>query len=894
VACWVALCLVVPHVLRAQVPTGGVVGTVRASTGTGLPGATVTIRDSATASVRPAITPSGRSTVTQADGTYSFAELPLAATYELEASLNGFATVVHSSVSAIAGQRVVVDFTLYAATSEALVVTGRAATLEHERSTVQQMVGEPMMHALPLASRDFLAMSSLAAGFTGSATAPSPQGQFYWGNNVIVDGASHYSKWRGAPRTFYSGYGLESIREVQVLSNQFSAEYGEALATVTVAVTNSGTDTLRGSALLFVQDDALNDIPAFAPTEPPFSSQRYGFTLGGPVVKNQTHFFASYEGRRTRGSNIVVSPVADGAHARNDDDEHVAFFKVDHKASTRDLLTARYNGQWFTWHNEPGGLTLPGSGTEYTNDNHTLLFSDTTLISSRMLNQVRMQFSRFKDVRADVQPSLYVQRNGYSAEGATYGPRGFGANPESTWEGADTLSYRAGAHTFKAGGGMKYVRLHTDQLTFERGAYYFAGPPSFSPEPFAFVQGLAPSDAATAADPHSMAVYGFAQDDWSLASRVTLDIGLRYDVERISNLDHYDAPTDKNNLQPRLGVAWDVIPGRTVVRGGVGIYTQQQLLGYISSIDLQGADGGTILYLAPGASLMPTYPNILPPSVPVLPPRDIQVLDSSFRNPHSMQATVGVEQTLFGMIVGADVMHLRGYDLFSLVDTNAPASVHEPASRTVAEADATRPITPVPNGFRKIIALGNEGASWYRALQIKADKSKGPVQTIVAYTWSRSEDQANYVLPEDSRNLDAEKGRADNDIRHNLSVGLTWQMPGGRRGLNGLMLSGFGVFRSNRPYTVTWGDDRNGTSQNDARPGGRNTASGGIYRTVDLSLAKLFRVARTSIEARVEAFNVFSATNDDQFEGVLSSPFFGQPVTAFPRRRIQLAALVRF
>ncbi len=100
---------------------------------------------------------------------------------------------------------------------------------------------------------------------------------------------------------------------MQVLSNQFSAEYGEALATVTVAVTNSGTDTLRGSALLFVQDDALNDIPAFTPTEPPFSSQRYGFTLGGPIVKDQTHFFASYEGRRTRGSNIVVSPVANGA-----------------------------------------------------------------------------------------------------------------------------------------------------------------------------------------------------------------------------------------------------------------------------------------------------------------------------------------------------------------------------------------------------------------------------------------------------------------------------------------------------------------------------------------------------------------------------------------------------
>ena len=111
-----------------------------------------------------------------------------------------------------------------------------------------------MLHALPLVSRDFMALTSLTAGFTGNPTAPSPLGQIYWSNNVLVDGASHFSKWRGAPRTFYSGYGLETIREVQVLASQFSAEFGEALATVTVAVTNSGTNTLHGSALFFVQD----------------------------------------------------------------------------------------------------------------------------------------------------------------------------------------------------------------------------------------------------------------------------------------------------------------------------------------------------------------------------------------------------------------------------------------------------------------------------------------------------------------------------------------------------------------------------------------------------------------------------------------------------------------
>ncbi len=81
------------------------------------------------------------------------------------------------------------------------------------------------------------------------------------------------------------------------------------------------------------------------------------------------------------------------------------------------MLTARYNGQWFRWHDEPGGLTLAGSGTQYKNDVHTLLVSDTALISNRMLNQVRFQFARYTDLRRDLNPSLYVARSGYSIEG---------------------------------------------------------------------------------------------------------------------------------------------------------------------------------------------------------------------------------------------------------------------------------------------------------------------------------------------------------------------------------------------------------------------------------------------------------------------------------------------
>jgi hypothetical protein len=263
-----------------------------------------------------------------------------------------------------------------------------------------------------------------------------------------------------------------------------------------------------------------------------------------------------------------------------------------------------------------------------------------------------------------------------------------------------------------------------------------------------------------------------------------------------------------------------------------------------------------------------------------------------------MQATIGAEHSLFGMVVGTDFVYLRGFDLMSLVDTNAPASISKFTTRTVAQADLTRPILPVPNGFRKIISLGNEGLSWYRAFELKVDRSVGRFQAVGSYTFAHANDRANDVvndkLPEDSRNLAAETGRADNDVRHNVSLGLTWQVPESRPFMRGVTLSAYGLFRSRRPYTITWGDDRNGTTQNNARPGARNTGNGDSFQSIDLSLAKRFRVANRTFEGRVEAFNLLSTVNFDEYVGVLSSPYFGQPVSAFPMRAIQLVATVRF
>ena len=882
-----ALALVmVRQALFAQPAPGAVGGIVSASTGTGIPGATVTAIN-----VEAGV---NRSVTTGPDGDYLIENLPAVGTYELRASLDGFAPVVRTGVTLTPGARDTIAFLLVPVTTETLSVTARTAVREMRRSSLQQTIPERLARNIPLIGRDFIALSMLTPGFTGNPNAPSPNGQIYWSNNVIVDGASHYSKWRSAARTFYSGYPLEAVQEVQVLNSQFTPEYGDALASVTSAVTKSGTNERHGSALLFVQAGVLNDQPVFAAEKPGGGSARYGFTMGGPLARDRTFYFASYEGRDSRSSNFVVSPAAPQAEVPNDEDEHLAFIKADHRLTSNDLLSMRYNGQWFSWHNEPGGLWLPGSGIHYRNDVHTALFSATQLVSSHIFNQARFQFSRYDDRRTDLQPTVFTSRAGYSLEGATLGPFGFGVAPEDTYEAADTLSHTSGHHGVKVGGGFRYVRAHSESVPYGRGAYYFGGQPSSFPQPYAFAQGVAETIEATSVDPRSLASFAFFQDEWRMAPRLSVNYGFRYDFERVSNVENFDVPSDGNNLQPRASATWIPFGGSFSVRGGAGLYTQQHLLHYINRTELEGPGGTALITLTPASTLMPTYPDAVTAAVLSQIPRDVYVVAESFRNPYSIQAAAGSAFRFHGLDIAADYVYLAGRDLMSIVDANAPASIVKPQTRTVEQADATRPLLPVPGGYRKVITLGNQGRSWYHGLQIKADRTVGSLLLLSSYTLSRARDMANYLLPEDSRNLDAEIARADNDVRHNVTAGLTWQMPSRGAAFSGWTLSAATQFRSNRPYTISWGDDRNGTTQNDARPEGRNTGTTGTYQNIDLALARRIAFSARTLELRAEAFNILSRTNYDEYAGTLSSPFYGQPVSAFPKRRLQFAAVVRF
>jgi hypothetical protein len=366
-------------------------------------------------------------------------------------------------------------------------------------------------------------------------------------------------------------------------------------------------------------------------------------------------------------------------------------------------------------------------------------------------------------------------------------------------------------------------------------------------------------------------------------------------VERLSHIRNYTAATDTNNIQPRVGVSWAPRgDAATIVRGGMGIYTQQQLLSAVERVQTGGPDGAIAISLTPESPLFPTFPRPLINLPPISPPRDVYRVGPTLSNPYSIQTSIGVQQMLLKSAVAVDYVTVRGRDLLSLIDVNAPASIVKPAQRTVAAADATRLLEPAPGTYRKVITLGNEGRSWYRALQVKLARSSTTTQLMGTYTWGRARDKANYQLPEDSRNLAAEEARASTDVRHSMAAAFSWQPEASHALWRNWSLATLTVLRSNRPYTISWGDDRNGTTQNDARPDGRNTGKTGPYRTVDIAIGRRFRRGQASTEVRVEAFNAFNATNYDQYVGELLSPLFGRPTSAFPPRRVQLALIVRF
>ena len=324
----VVLYLAAPVNVAAQTPTFNVEGVVSDAQQAVLPGVTVSMRNVATGLVRAATTDN--------DGRYVFTNLPPEGRYELQAELSGFATHLRQNLVFNAGQRIVLNIQLQLSTvQETVTVSGDNPIVQATSAEVSTTIDRQQFETLPVKERNYMRLLTLDSNVVQSrpgTNAVNVGGGEVWNFGTYVDGTNNFSKWltlQRAPQLGSGGFALETVKEMQIITNQFSAEFGGHAAGVSSMITKSGTNSLAGSAFVMIRPGDWDARPPLASTKAPYNQQQLGGTAGGPFIKDRAFYFGSYEYRRERSEVALTSPEATDPVVKTPADEHQAQFRAD-------------------------------------------------------------------------------------------------------------------------------------------------------------------------------------------------------------------------------------------------------------------------------------------------------------------------------------------------------------------------------------------------------------------------------------------------------------------------------------------------------------------------------------------------------------------------------------
>jgi carboxypeptidase family protein/TonB-dependent receptor-like protein len=922
----VALTLATPAL--AQVSTFDLSGTALDQSNAVLPGATVSLKNTKTGLAR--------TEVTDDRGRYHFIALPVVGEYSVKIELPGFGAEERAGLVFQANTKPVIDFTLkVAALAEATTVVGAAPILETRKAELSLTVDQQKIETMPLNGRNYLDLANFANGVHGAATRGdlSINGQLGRNIDYVVDGVSNkVIEWGDASKT---GLSLDVVQEFQVITSQFSAEFGHSLGGIVSAVTKSGTNEFHGTGYIYDRPGALDAKNGLTGTRTPFNQQQFGTVLSGPIIRDRTHLIGSFEGTNQDSEIVVTSVLKPGASPATLN-RNQGFAKVTHRLANNHNAQLRFNlddNQSTPSANSAGGLVLPDGGTKSKRASWELQGTTTSVLSSTTVNEARFQYSRFVNESTNLAPGPRVIYTGLGTYGANNG------SPQDIRENRiqfnDKLSRDFGAHRTFIGVDMSRIAktgvFNADSVgvyTFAAGTPYpfNAGNPATFPaqftqgftdprRPITLHRDFAPFDFA-GIDRSYTNVDLFGQDDWEVRRGLTLNLGARYEKQTSS--------PDNNNIMPRTGVAWDLHKdGRTVVRAGYGRFYDQLFDNIPNTEDLFGITGNFSITLTPGGNpgVFPVFPAVLtslPSGFGAAIGRtvtlDLGALDPAARKtPFSDQVTIGVARELQADVaLAVDYTYLRGHDLFRTVDLNGPSAFDTTtgATRTVAQADATRPYgassrVPGPygiqeGGFKQIRAVVSEGSGWYHGLKLNLTKRFSHHYFYqVSYTLSRAENEQDDFgsAAQGSDPFDFRRALASNDVPHIFVANGTYILP------FTISLSGIVAVKSGLPVDPLAGTDLNGDGFPTDRPGAlaRNSFRMPASKTVDLSLAKTIAVGGPhQIELRMDVFNLFDAFNVTLVNNTYGR-VVGSPVTAFMQatrvlnpRQLQFAARYRF
>jgi hypothetical protein len=844
--------------------TGKVVDQTKAT----IAGATVTIKNLQTGIMR---------TGTSDDaGRFSMAGVPVTGVYEIAVEKAGFQDAKLKEVTLVGGATATFNFEMRTTGQTTdITVTGTAGEIRTDTPQLGVDLGEEKIQETPLPNRRITYLPLL-----NSANRPAiGTGDVFINQNLfttngagrrqagfVVDGSTGLELW--GRQTIFTSLPVDSLQEMTVLTNAFSAEYGAGVGSVVNIVSRTGGNNYHGSVIGVLRPAALTaqlsrggNAASGTQIRSDYLKQ-FAATLGGPIGESgNTHFFLDGEYSWQNRTSPVTSAIAPGnfvGHYRG----WLGFARLDHRFSDRNNAFLRLGADSFRDTNPSGavgGNSLPSVGRIFRRRTYTTEVGETAVLSNSVINNARAQFSLASPVTAfdpfimGTQYSVVV-----SALSATFtsGTSQAAKLQNRQFDLSDTVAVTRGRHALKFGADV--IHAHNGGNGKEFGGPSYMGTLTF--KPCAATNTVAFCESTYLADIDNLQTYSqsfgigsytvddtlwsmFAQDDIRVTQGLTVNLGLRYERQTFTDAT--------KNFAPRVGFAYDPMgDGKTALRGGYGIYYSQIPDNAAAAYALGGPTGVFTFSVNAGQIGFPTSLSQVPyttfPAGGAVPVRSIyirpgmasyynQFFDTSLLkgyqdellNPYSQQWTLGVERELAPhWVLSADYVGSHTIRINRPLDVNPPSTFARTAqgqTRTPAAANCTRP-TWIAYYAAKGTACGtnpqppysliqsdvNNGYANYNAFTVNLNhRWNRRVEMLASYTWSHALDNVDPDIPQQNPNdpnLTGAEEYADAifDQRHRFVLSGTVNAPF-KFNVGGVATLGSGL-----PYNITTGVTNSG------------------------------------------------------------------------------------
>jgi hypothetical protein len=928
-----------------------------------------------------ALTGLKRTATTDANGRFSLSGLPVAGAYEVVATKSGFAAARLADVSLAGGTTAELSLQLNVAGGTTQVtVTGVVGEVHTDGPQLGDRLDSAQTESTPLLGNKVSYLPLLNA-----ANRPAiNQGDVFMNQDMFttngagrrqtwfeVDGSTDNDSW--GRQTLFSSLPRAAIQEMTVLENEFSAEYGGSTGSAVNIVTKSGgkdfhadvAETWRPSG----SEAALSGFTSGnAASGNDLTNDTLGqsdLSLSGPVgSEGRTHFFFAGEYSREDKASPVISPVAPGnfiGHYRG----WLLYGRLDHQLNDRVTLFFRSDVDGFHDTNPNGivgGNSLPTVARVFLRRTYSEEGGETAVLSPTLLNSLRLQFQLASPI-TQFNPVVYGTQ--YVVPISTGGTFTSGTSQSALllnhqYQVSDTVSKVWGKHQLKFGGSM--IAAHTGGNSKEFGGPIYLGQFSYNTCTLALSVCEGSSYLGSIANVKSYTQsYGnanytvsdtlwalFVQDNYQATQSLTLNVGLRYEQQTFTD--------SRLGFAPRAGFAYNVRgDGKTVIRGGFGIYMSQIVDNSEANYALTGPAGVFNYTAAPGQVGFPTSVAAAPlpafPATAVQPLRSLYIrpgdsaglspyfpaatlvgYQSQLLNPYSEQWSFGVERRLApNWVLSVDYVGSHTLRINRPLDVDAPTPFIRTAPgqvRTAQAANCTRPYwvwwyaqhnaacntstaaNPQPP-YALIQSDVNDGYAYYDSLNVNlSHRFSNKLSMLASYTWSHTIDNVDPDLPSQNPNDPLFTGKVENasaifDQRQRFVLSGLYVLPL-KIDFGGVLTTATGL-----PYNYTTGANNSGDGATTDRPVingvvvGRNIGRGDAIYDFSPFLGRTFALGaeRARLQVRVESFNVFNHANFVGYSGTYGNGAtagagFGAPLVGItnqlPARSVQFTAKLSF